>query len=106
MNQQENDQNRLSYQGDMSDGSSVYHMTLAGRVVFRVKANKDEAGMPIYIHFPENQPNALLMDWSKTACRAFPVKDGSRISAISMKEAVYGNLPFLLADLLYGPVQS
>jgi hypothetical protein len=44
------------------------------------------------------------MSWTKTNCRAFLVEDGSRISADSMKEAVYGNLPFLLADLLVGPV--
>ena len=90
--------NKLSYQGDQGDGYSVYHMILAGRPVLEVKVNKDEAGMPIYVR----QAGSPL-DWTKTASRAFTVADGSRISATSMKEAVYGNLVFLLADLLVGP---
>lgn len=101
MNQQESAENKLSYQGDMGDGSSVYHMILAGRVVFEARVDKEEEGMPIYIR----QLNSPL-GWHKTACRAFTVSDGSRVSAMSMKEAVYGNLPFLLADLLCGPVQK
>lgn len=93
--------NRLAYQGDMGDGSSVYHMILAGRPVFEVRVDKAEKDIPLYI-----RQVASPLDWVKTSCRAFLVDDGSRISADSMKEAVYGNLPFLLADLLVGPVQK
>lgn len=102
MEQQTKD-NRLTYQGDMGDGSSVYHMVLAGRVVFEVRVDKAEKDIPIYIR-PVGP--GVVAPWIKTACRAF-VKDGEdRISADSMKEAIYGNLPFMLADLLLGPVQK
>lgn len=95
-------ENKLSYQGDMEDGSSIYHMILAGRLVFEVRANKAEEGIPLYIR----RANVAGTPWIKTACRAFLVEDDSRISADTMKEAVYGNLPFLLADLLLGPAQK
>lgn len=95
-------EHKLSYQGDMGDGSSVYHMTLAGRVVFEARVDKAEKDIPIYIR-PVHVADPT---WIKTNCRAF-LKDGEdRISADSMKEAIYGNLPFLLADLLVGPVQK
>lgn len=96
-------EHKLSYQGDMGDGSSVYHMILAGRPVFEVRVDKAEKDIPIYIRPVGGLPN---FTWTKTNCRAFTVEDGSRISADSMKEAIYGNLPFLLADLLVGPVQK
>lgn len=95
-------EHKLSYQGDMGDGSSVYHMILAGRVVFEARVDKAEEGLPIYIR----RVNVAGTSWIKTACRAFLVEDGSRISADTMKAAIYGNLPFLLADLLVGPVQK
>lgn len=96
--QQETADFKLSYQGDMGDGSSVYHMIWEGRPVFEARVSKDEEGMPIYIRAINGQT------WTKTASRAFAVEDGSRISAMTMKEAVYGNLPHMLADLLVGPV--
>lgn len=93
---------KLSYQGDMGDGSSVYHMILNDRVVFEARVDKAEKDIPIYIR-PVHVADPT---WIKTACRAF-LKDGEdRISADSMKETVYGNLPFLLADLLLGPAQK
>jgi hypothetical protein len=101
---QENTDNKLSYQGDMGDGSSVYHMLLDGRVVFVARVDKAEKDMPIYIRKHGVKMDSLDNGWMKTALRAFTVDDGSRVSAMSMKEAVYGNLPFLLADLLYGPI--
>lgn len=94
-------ENKLSYQGDMGDGSSVYHMILAGRPVFEVRVDKAEKDIPLYI-----RTAGMPDEWKKTTLRAFTVEDGSRISADSMKESVYGNLPFLLADLLVGPVQK
>jgi len=97
-------ENKLSYQGDMGDGSSVYHMILAGRTVFEVRVDKAEKDVPLYIR--RGDTLGQLQPWVKTSCRAFLVEDGSRVSADSMKEAVYGNLPFLLADLLVGPVQK
>lgn len=96
------EQHRLSYQGDMEDGSSVYHMFLADRVVFEARVDKAETGLPIYIR-PVHIPDTT---WIKTSCRAFLVEDKSRISADSMKVSIFGNLPFLLADLLVGPVQK
>lgn len=95
-------EHKLSYQGDMGDGSSVYHMILAGRVVFEARVDKAEKDLPIYIR----RVNVAGTPWIKTACRAFLVEDGSRVSADTMKAAIYGNLPFLLADLLLGPVQK
>ena len=93
---QEAPENKLSYQGDQEDGSSLYLMTLNGKVVFVARVHKDEPDMPIWIR-------AVNADtWHKTSSRAFTVEDGSRISAMSMKEAVYGNLPWMLADLLLG----
>lgn len=97
---QENADNKLSYQGDMADGYSVYHMLVNGKVVMEVKVSKDEEGMPIYIKKADSQLLAFL-GWTKTTSRAFTVEDGSRISAMTMKEAVYGNLVFFLIDLLY-----
>lgn len=97
-------ENKLSYQGDMGDGSSVYHMIIAGRPVFEARVDKAEKDIPIYIRAMGSSMAAL--EWQKTSCRAFLVEDDSRISADSMKEAVYGNLPFLLSDLLVGPVQK
>jgi hypothetical protein len=102
--QQQTQENRLAYQGDMGDGSSVYHMILAGRPVFEVRVDKAEKDIPLYIRAMGSTMAAL--EWQKTSCRAFTVEDGSRISADSMKEAVYGNLAFLLADLLVGPAQK
>lgn len=94
-------ENKLSYQGDMADGFSVYHMIIDGRPVLEVKASKDEAGIPIYV-----RQFGSPLDWTKTACRAFTVEDGSRISAMTMQASLYGNLMFILADLLVGPVQK
>lgn len=103
--QVENADNKLSYQGDQADGASIYHMLLAGRVVMVLKVNVAEENMPIYVRKADEHVDSLL-GFEKTALRAFPVEDKSRVSAMSMKEAVYGNLPFLLADLIYGPVQK
>lgn len=90
---QENPGNKLSYTGD-EDGYSIYLMWLGGRGVFYAKASKDEEGMPIYIRTVYGD------SWMKTTSRAFAKDDGSRISAMTMKEAVYGNLPWLMADLI------
>lgn len=95
-------EHKLAYQGDMGDGSSVYLMILGGRGVFEARVDKAETDIPIYIRRVtlEGEP------WMKTTSRAFLKEGEDRISADSMKEAIYGNLPFLLADLLVGPVQK
>jgi hypothetical protein len=90
----ENMDNKLSYVADDVEGASVYAMMLAGRDVFFVKAHRVEPGMPIYIQA------AGSGDWHKTASRAFLNDTQERVSATSMKEAVYGNLPWLMADLI------
>lgn len=89
---------KLSYQGDKGDGYSVYYMMVDDRPVFEVQANKDEAGIPVYVRMVESP-----LGWIKTPHRAFAVEDGSRISAMSMKEAVYMNYLTITADLLVGP---
>jgi hypothetical protein len=99
-------ENKLSYQGDMGDGSSVYYMILAGRPVFAVRVDKAEKDIPIYIRKIGVKMANEDSSWIKTTSRAFLKEGEDRISADSMKEAVYGNLPFLLADLLLGPVQK
>jgi hypothetical protein len=96
----ENADNKLSYQGDDADGNSVYHMLINGKVVFQARVNKDEAGMPIYVSWPTDHVNNLH-GWFKTTHRAFTVEDGSRVSAMTMKEAVYINLPLILLNLMY-----
>lgn len=96
---------KLTYMGDMEDGYSVYEMQLAGRPVFEVRASKDETGNPIYIR----QAGSPL-DWHKTALRAFTGDENNQgfehITSDSMKQSVYGNLPWLMADLLCGPVSK
>lgn len=101
MAMQENADNKLSYQGDDATGASIYHMLINGEIIFKVKASKDETGNPIYVMFPDTDPRSL-MGWHKTPHRAFLVDDNSRISAMTMKEAVYMNLPWILVSLLYG----
>lgn len=97
----ENSDNRLSYQGDDADGYSVYEMKLEGRALFEARVSATEAGLPIYV-----RQVASPLGWHKTTHRAFLVDDQSRVSAMSMKEAIYMNLPLILADLLVGPVQK
>lgn len=97
--------NKLSYSGDDAEGYSVHTLELAGRPVFEVRASKDEIGNPIYIR----QAGSPL-GWTKTVLRAFVGDENNQgfehITSDSMKNSVYGNLPYLLADLLVGPVQK
>lgn len=91
----ESSDNKLSYQGDDADGYSIYYMLVNGEPLFEAKASKDEAGNPIYTRRPGGV-------WAKTAMRAFLVEDDSRISAMTMKESIYGNMLFILAGFLKG----
>lgn len=93
--------NKLEYQGDDKDGYSVYHMYFGGKVVFQLKASKDETNQPIYVKFPDYDIRSTA-GWAQTTHRAFLVDDKSRISAMSMKEAAYMNLPYILVGMLYG----
>lgn len=92
---QENADNKLSYFSDNTDGSSVYQMKVNGVVIFAARAHKNEEGIPIYIRAEKHDA-----PWIKTSSRAFLTDDNSRVSAMSMKEAVYGNLVYFLIELV------
>jgi len=89
----ENTDNKLSYQGDDAEGYSIYYMLIKGKTLFEAKASLAETGNPIYTRLPGGV-------WEKTSMRAFAVEDGSRISAMTMKESIYGNMLFILADFI------
>lgn len=89
----ESPENKLSYQGDDAEGYSIYYMLVNSETLFEAKVSKDEAGNPIYTRRPGGV-------WGKTSMRAFAVEDGSRISAMTMKESIYGNMLFILAGFL------
>jgi hypothetical protein len=95
--------NKLSYSGDDAEGYSVHTLELAGRPVVEFRASKDEKDCPIYMR----QAGSPL-GWTKTCLRAFVGDENNQgfthITSDSMKNSIYGNLPYLLADLLVGPV--
>lgn len=98
--------NKLTYMGNSADGYSIYEMQISGRPIFEAKASQTEKNNPIYIRPSGGLPN---FNWIQTNLRAFVADEGNgfeHITSDSMKDSIYGNLVFLLADLLVGPVQK
>ena len=89
--------NKLSYVGQDAEGYSRYEFRLKDKLVFIAKAHKDEKDNPIYI------AKANGIGWIKTNLRAFVADEGNgfdHITSDSMKDSIYGNMVFVLADLV------
>jgi hypothetical protein len=94
--------NKLSYVGNDEDGRSIYKMEIDDRTLFEAYAKQDEKGNPIYIRRTFPFPG----EWTKTPLRAFVSDEGNgyeHITSDSMKNSIYGNLLFILADMILGP---